>query len=31
MPENLPAAESIKKIETKQRRLGKQSDKNEER
>jgi DNA-damage-inducible protein D len=31
MPENLPAAESIKKIETKQKRLGKQSDKNEEK
>jgi len=30
MPENLPAAESIKKIETKQKRLAKQSDKDEE-
>lgn len=31
MPENLPAAESIKKIETKQKRLGKRSDKNDEK
>ena len=31
MPENLPAAESIKKIETKQKRLGKQSNQSEEK
>ncbi len=31
MPENLLAAESIKKIETKQKRLGKRPGKNEEK